>query len=306
MSSVSNRKLKAEKDSMIPLSKRARFLLTYFQHQNWSLPNSIIYYILKNPSNSKVYQKLIQCCKYFFFKNPIIVVDKFTIDGDEKWKATLKDDEKFIDFTKISTKLWIYDVFDKYCFSNTSANPLNLVSSVIPQIYRCDAECMFIDKQIISYNEFLFLTSNIKFITLSKTPIMNENGTIVPLEKLVKKLPKLISFVYYDSLTSSSITSNTLKELLEIPHFSKITQWRLYKIPEKFDIETFYTFFKKGKVANFYLDFAVSISQAYKNRLESIVDEILETRNEDDKTPYIDFNGLSLEKKLKLQRLHYC
>uniref|UniRef100_A0AC34FM67 Uncharacterized protein n=1 Tax=Panagrolaimus sp. ES5 TaxID=591445 RepID=A0AC34FM67_9BILA len=42
--------------------------------QYFNLPESVMYYIAMNPSTPEVYLKLIQSCKYFFEKNPILVV----------------------------------------------------------------------------------------------------------------------------------------------------------------------------------------------------------------------------------------
>uniref|UniRef100_A0A914PMA0 Uncharacterized protein n=1 Tax=Panagrolaimus davidi TaxID=227884 RepID=A0A914PMA0_9BILA len=70
------------------------------------------------------------------------------------------------------------------------------------------------------------------------------NDETVRLEKLVKALPKVKYFFLRDNLSYSSITTNTVKELLKIPHISKITDIFLWDLPEQFDLETFYIYFK--------------------------------------------------------------
>uniref|UniRef100_A0AC35FH75 Uncharacterized protein n=1 Tax=Panagrolaimus sp. PS1159 TaxID=55785 RepID=A0AC35FH75_9BILA len=108
------------------------------------------------------------------------------------------------------------------------------------------------------------------------------NDEIVPLEKLVKALPKVKEIRFDDNLISSCITSNTVKELLKIRHISKISQMKLDGIPEKFDLETFYMYFKKNKHTEFRIGFRDdAISEAYKIRIETIVDEIIATENHD-------------------------
>uniref|UniRef100_A0AC34FKB6 Uncharacterized protein n=1 Tax=Panagrolaimus sp. ES5 TaxID=591445 RepID=A0AC34FKB6_9BILA len=72
---------------------------------------------------------------------------------------------------------------------------------------------------------------------------MNEDGTIVPLEKLVKHLPKLKE-ITIDVYSDSCITANTVKELCKLPHFTKLIKFELRPITEIFDIDTFYKYFK--------------------------------------------------------------
>ena len=43
--------------------------------QQFSLPPSIIYYILMSPCSYKGYENLQQTCKHFFAKNPLIIAD---------------------------------------------------------------------------------------------------------------------------------------------------------------------------------------------------------------------------------------
>ena len=59
--------------------------------QRFSIPSSFIYYMAKNPTSLPVYQKLIQSCKYFFAKNPIIVVFNIPV---YKWDYKICEDRK--------------------------------------------------------------------------------------------------------------------------------------------------------------------------------------------------------------------
>uniref|UniRef100_A0A914PBQ5 Uncharacterized protein n=1 Tax=Panagrolaimus davidi TaxID=227884 RepID=A0A914PBQ5_9BILA len=65
-------------------SKRAKFMATY-RHQNFSMPDSFVFYIAKNPKTWKLYQKMVKTCKYFFVKNPILVIDKHLNYYDSQW-----------------------------------------------------------------------------------------------------------------------------------------------------------------------------------------------------------------------------
>ena len=54
---------------MSELSKR---LKASFFCQRFSLPEDTIVHIAMNPPSPEVYNKLVQCCKYFWLKNRII------------------------------------------------------------------------------------------------------------------------------------------------------------------------------------------------------------------------------------------
>uniref|UniRef100_A0A914PSA6 Uncharacterized protein n=1 Tax=Panagrolaimus davidi TaxID=227884 RepID=A0A914PSA6_9BILA len=215
--------------------------------------------------------------------------------------------QKGIPANNVSFKLWIAETLSILY----GANPKD-VSSIIPQIYRCDATKLFLYGQILTYNEFLFFSRNVKILHLNSSRVKNGNGIVatnennicVPLEKLVKTLVNLKKIFGEIDPSHSCITSNTVKELLEIPHFSKIDEFTLYKIPEVFDIDTFFIYLNKNKYTEFYLYFAGSISEEYKVRLEKIVDEILQTETHNFKLPWIYFDGLAEEKKRKMRYIN--
>uniref|UniRef100_A0AC35GW88 DUF38 domain-containing protein n=1 Tax=Panagrolaimus sp. PS1159 TaxID=55785 RepID=A0AC35GW88_9BILA len=228
------------------------------QNQNWSLPNPIIYYIAKNPSTSKVYQKLIQSCKYFFEKNPILVLeDLIYFDTKNQWSTF--HGTKLIDI-KNTSKFWITE----FISTNFSDNE-NIISSIIPKIYKCDAKILCLENQIFSYNDFAFLASNVEKIDFKEVSVMDENGSIVPFEKFFEALPKIEKFDYKCDTNLSNITPKTVKELLKLPNFLQI--------------KTF----------------------PYEIRLEEIIDEFIEAENQDYKIPMISFFGLDGEKYCNLR-----
>uniref|UniRef100_A0A914PZT9 Uncharacterized protein n=1 Tax=Panagrolaimus davidi TaxID=227884 RepID=A0A914PZT9_9BILA len=82
-------------------------------------------------------------------------------------------------------------------------------------------------------------------LSYNNVSVINENDSIVPLEKIIDVLPNLETFEYYIPDNSSHIiTSKTVKELLRLPRFSNIRRFKLSEIPEDFDIECFYEFVK--------------------------------------------------------------
>uniref|UniRef100_A0AC35FH69 Uncharacterized protein n=1 Tax=Panagrolaimus sp. PS1159 TaxID=55785 RepID=A0AC35FH69_9BILA len=141
------------------------------------------------------------------------------------------------DFTNVLCKFWLTDEF--WC--GKLSIPFSTIFSYLHQV---DVKTLDFCKHTFSFNEFVFLASNVEKITLCHVTVKNEDGTIVPLEKIVKVLPKIKEFEFSDNPVFSSFTANTVKELLEIPHLRTIDKFQLFNITEKFDIKTFFTYLK--------------------------------------------------------------
>uniref|UniRef100_A0AC34GN21 DUF38 domain-containing protein n=1 Tax=Panagrolaimus sp. ES5 TaxID=591445 RepID=A0AC34GN21_9BILA len=279
-------------------SKRDIFLSTYHRYQNWSLPESIVYYMAMNPKNAEVYEKLIRSCKYFFVKNPILIAERFAYEyNDLEATAFVYKDQERLKFPTVLSKFWITDDFEN---SVLESSP-NMVSSLLPKFYRVDVKKLTIYRQDISFDEFLCITSNVEEIHFRHTVVKNKNGTIVPFEKLLARLPKL-DFVVFFNADSSSITSKTAKEVSEILQFSKVEYFELHNLSEVFDIENFLTYMKKSKGIRFILHFCRPLSEAFKNRLEEMIDEIIDSET---CGIYIRFDGLDEEKHSIIQILYY-
>uniref|UniRef100_A0AC34FK42 Uncharacterized protein n=1 Tax=Panagrolaimus sp. ES5 TaxID=591445 RepID=A0AC34FK42_9BILA len=296
------RKRKADDDLKLDVvpSKRDLFLSTYRRRQDWSLPESIIYYMAKNPKNAEVYLKLVQSCKYFFVMNPIIVAKNLKFNyKDQEWEASSKNDRKCIDLKNNSTKFWITDVFDN-CLYKATPN----LASIIPHLYQVDVKKLCLTSDVISFTDFLFLSSNVEDLIVRNVKITNIDDTPVSLEKLVEVLPNLKNFNFHDIPDSLSVTSNTVKELLKLPNFKKLNKFEISGIKESFDVDTFFAHIKEVKHLKVYLSFNVSISEAFKTRLEIIVDEILDTQNHDYEPPLIYFSGLDFFKWLTMVFLY--
>uniref|UniRef100_A0A914QPN1 F-box domain-containing protein n=1 Tax=Panagrolaimus davidi TaxID=227884 RepID=A0A914QPN1_9BILA len=255
------------------LNSRSTFVSSR-SSQSFSLPNSIMYYILKNPTTTKLYQKMIQTCKYFFIKNPIIVSSKFPYSHSlDKWCIG----KTRFDFSQLICKYWITENYN--------------FASVLPKIYKCDAKKMCICDQIISFNDLSVFTKTAEDIYFITVTVKDSDDSIVPFEKMFEAFIHVKKFRFYSASIRPKITSKTFKELLKIPQFSKLQLLHLDNIPDTFDIEAFYVYMKKNKTTKFNLKFDKSISAPYKNRLEEIIDEILSKNILNYKPPYIDFYG---------------
>uniref|UniRef100_A0AC34FH10 Uncharacterized protein n=1 Tax=Panagrolaimus sp. ES5 TaxID=591445 RepID=A0AC34FH10_9BILA len=297
---TSNRERKTEDSSMIVPSKKARFMATY-RHQSFSLPDSIMHYMAMNPKNAEVYQKLVKSCKYFFVKNPILVLSDLRYDSNG-WETLMNNGWKDIVTNNISSKLWITDTFD---VSPDLENENDIASSIIPKIYQCNVKELSLWDQIISYDEFMVLASAVEDLNFDEGTVKYDDGTVVPLEKLVEKLLNVKQIESSLPSDPSALTFSTFKELLKIPHFVTLDEFRIWNMPETFDVETFYTYMKKNKHTKILLHFHHTVSEDYQTRLEAIVDEIIEVKNHEYKIPFICFDGLDQEKDEKLKTLYH-
>uniref|UniRef100_A0A914P8Z5 Uncharacterized protein n=1 Tax=Panagrolaimus davidi TaxID=227884 RepID=A0A914P8Z5_9BILA len=286
-----NRKRKAE-DSKMVISKRALFYSKYYQ-QNFSMPDSVVFYVAKNPKTAKLYLKMVKTCKYFFVKNPIVIIPNLHAD-DGKWH----NGHVPLNLTKYNCKCWI---IDNIYASARGFVCKNIFSPIIPKFYQCDVKRLHLHSQVVSFNDLSLLILSAERIKFINVVVKHADNSDVPLEDIVAIAIK----AYKISATKPTITSETMKELTKLPNLLKLDYFSLYRLSEVFDVDEFYDYMKKNKHTNFYISFDPQISDAFKNQLETIVDEILETKQFNYKPPIIDFYGLDIQKYEKLYRIQY-
>uniref|UniRef100_A0A914QBT1 Uncharacterized protein n=1 Tax=Panagrolaimus davidi TaxID=227884 RepID=A0A914QBT1_9BILA len=285
-----NRKRRAQ-DSTMVISERARFYAKYYQ-QNFSMPDSIIFYVAKNPNTAALYLKMVKSCKYFFVKNPIIIIKNLHADGGE-WRS----DNLPLNLTKYNCKYWITDEI------KASASELinrNIFSSIIPKLYQCDVKYISVSDQIISFNDLSLIISSAEWIDFINVIVKHADSSDIPLEDIIA-IAVNAKFVSVDKPT---ITAKTMKELTKLANFLKLDGLTLSHLTEVFDIDVFYDYMKKNQHTKFYISFFPQPSDAFKNRLKTIADEILETKEFDYKPHVIYFTGVGLQKLHQLSDSH--
>uniref|UniRef100_A0A914R1I3 Uncharacterized protein n=1 Tax=Panagrolaimus davidi TaxID=227884 RepID=A0A914R1I3_9BILA len=287
----SNRKRKAE-DTVMVISKRTKFNTTY-RRQNFSVPDSVIFYVAKNPKTAELYLKMVKTCKYFFVKNPIIIVPNLYASGG-KWSS----DHLPLNLTKYNCKYWITN---RIYASNRGLVNRNIFSPVIPKLYRCDVKHLSLFHQIIYFDDLSLLISSAERIRFFDVVVKHADSSDVPLEDIVAVATKAKEI----SADKPTITPKTMKELTKLPNFTKLDYFALHDPSEVFNIDEFYGYMKKNFHTQFLLSYDEQISDAFKNRLETIIDEILETQQFSYKPPVIRFSGLDIQKYRKLYRIHF-
>uniref|UniRef100_A0AC35G0V6 Uncharacterized protein n=1 Tax=Panagrolaimus sp. PS1159 TaxID=55785 RepID=A0AC35G0V6_9BILA len=264
--------------------------------------------MIKDPISLKTYDKLIQCCKYFFSKNPIIVIPSLNFDHDKYgWKVVRNGLPTKIDITNVSNKLWITN--DLYVYENediTNETPMfmNLASSIVPKLYKCDVTELTLKKQNIFFNEYLMLALNVEFLAFVDVIVKKLDGTLTSVEKNVEGASKLKEFCLFIVAIPSPPSTKTFEELLKLPHFFTLANFVWAGIPEGFDIAKFYNYIKKNKTqTKFFLCFTDSISDEYQNLLELIIDEIIETEKHEYQPQLIGYAGMNSEKYEKIESI---
>uniref|UniRef100_A0A914P5H1 Uncharacterized protein n=1 Tax=Panagrolaimus davidi TaxID=227884 RepID=A0A914P5H1_9BILA len=178
--SVENIKSKASTFS----SKRDQFYSTCFR-QNFSLPNNIIYYISKNLKSAKLHQKMIRSCKYFFIKNPIIVINsKLYFHDENQWEVELK----LYDISKVTYKFWITDylfIGPQYLKINQTMDK-NIVSPIIPKLYKSAPKYLTLCNQNIFFHDLSFFILSAEKICFTDVCVKNDDDSNVAVENIVE------------------------------------------------------------------------------------------------------------------------
>ena len=156
--------------------------------QRFSLPPSIIYNMAKNPISPSGYQKLTQTCKYFYARNPIIVVD-FIWLFDDSFHVYLNKDKhpyRIRNARQILCKFWYNDI-------NISSKLTVATEILRDKTFRVNKICLcnnvVLDEVLPSES-----VQSINEVYLQGTPPENANGSPMTIEQILEFFPNLEVF----------------------------------------------------------------------------------------------------------------
>uniref|UniRef100_A0AC34G318 Uncharacterized protein n=1 Tax=Panagrolaimus sp. ES5 TaxID=591445 RepID=A0AC34G318_9BILA len=269
-------------------------------HQNFAFRESLMNYMAKaNGISLDLYVKLIQSCKYFFVKDPVLILHCLHFDGEE-WKRCIKEscldretETEFvkIDFEKIRSKV------DARFLKISSTNP-DIASSLVSKLYKGNVSCLELQGQRISFDDLLLFSKNFRILELYKSTVFEENGNEVAYERIVSSFRDLKSFHVIRTNDIYDYT-NTVKEMIKIPHFKNIGLFSIVGISALFDMKLFFDFLKKNQKTSAWLSYGNQVlPEEYREMLQSIVDEILEGPRSY-LAPFIQFNGQLKRRELE-------
>uniref|UniRef100_A0A914QEZ1 Uncharacterized protein n=1 Tax=Panagrolaimus davidi TaxID=227884 RepID=A0A914QEZ1_9BILA len=269
--------------------------------QNWLLPDNIIYYIAKNPSSSKVYQKHVQICKFFFEKNPIITVAALgTCEKCTKYLISQNGHDRCIkiDLNMLSTKIWI--TRNLFVYKHIE----NFAENILSKIIRFEVLTLAIVNNDIIFDDLKFLVSSAKKVKLQENSVKYKNGTIVMFDKILECLPTNCElFCFYFRTDVPMVNASTMKKILKLQNLQNLKIFRMFLCPDTLSIEDLSAFIKKFENAKIFLRFASNISEEYKEQLDSLIDEIIES---DVPKRVIEYDGQDEEKlQIMISRCSY-
>uniref|UniRef100_A0AC34G5D1 DUF38 domain-containing protein n=1 Tax=Panagrolaimus sp. ES5 TaxID=591445 RepID=A0AC34G5D1_9BILA len=273
--------------------------------QYFSLPYSIMYYMAMNPSTPEVYNKLIQSCKYFFERNPILVVERI----DEKKICAKKECNAIYgnepccvgyDITKITCKFWLTD---RLLFGRARRKELNYTSLLRPKVFRCEIKKLEIWDNNVLYDDFKCLASFARIVELLRLKLIHCDGKIVMLEKILELIPNIEEFQYHFDDDYSVITNATVKNILQLENLGNLKSFCLYRIPQVFNIVDLSLFIKRHKDTEIFLHFAGNIIEEHKAQLDALIGTIIDSDVSD---CLIHYDGQDGEKlKIMESRFYY-
>uniref|UniRef100_A0A914Z6G1 Uncharacterized protein n=1 Tax=Panagrolaimus superbus TaxID=310955 RepID=A0A914Z6G1_9BILA len=231
-----------------------------------------MYYIAKNPSTPKVYKKLIQSCKYFSEKMPILVVTNMygntTICSNE---YCFRDDNKKccvnIDLNKLSSKIWITNklILDE-------ENISTFASLIIPKLFRWNIIELNVITMDIMFNDFRICAPFLTDILFWGCRIINDDGNVVMLDKILEIIPHIKNFDFRFKYDFSMINATTMKNMCKLKNLQSIS---LFDIPEIFNVDDLSTFIKGHPDTEILFSFKQNISESYRVQLDSLIDTVI-------------------------------
>uniref|UniRef100_A0AC34G160 Uncharacterized protein n=1 Tax=Panagrolaimus sp. ES5 TaxID=591445 RepID=A0AC34G160_9BILA len=160
-------------------------------------PKTVINYIRKR-ANPIVLQKLFKSSKWFFAKQstPICYYlrDRWNV---AKAGATYINEKLVFEFEDGKNDFPINIIITTvFSFNDCGSPPAdNLSKEILPRIHRCEAKYIDIKKQNINFQDLLLLIEhdNVYNFRMDECEIMDEDGKLVLLEKILKLLPNVVN-----------------------------------------------------------------------------------------------------------------
>uniref|UniRef100_A0AC35FFU5 Uncharacterized protein n=1 Tax=Panagrolaimus sp. PS1159 TaxID=55785 RepID=A0AC35FFU5_9BILA len=225
---------------------------------------------------------MIQSCKYFFEKNPVLIVSKlkaweenencdicsnsFDECKQNKEKCCVK-----IDIAKVSSKIWIMDEL------SVIDGAKNFISVLCSKLYRCEINRLRICNKVIMFDDLQLLSTSAEDIGLWFNKITFNDGKPVMLDNILECFSNVEEFdFYFENDDVSMVNVSTMKNIMKLKNLGKTECFCLYNLPELLPIEDISAFFKKYEHVKIEFDFNKNISEEYKHQLDSLIDEIIE------------------------------
>uniref|UniRef100_A0A914Q4Z5 DUF38 domain-containing protein n=1 Tax=Panagrolaimus davidi TaxID=227884 RepID=A0A914Q4Z5_9BILA len=215
--------------------------------QEFPFHQNLMHYIWENAS-PYVLQKLYCTCKFFFEKHPYPICYKLAFEETD-WKySSQKIVEQSVQVTSSNhnifdlENLWVTDVLQAI---NESPDESILLTENISKIYRCDAKCINIRGQVLTWDELKFLIGhgNVEDLLLVDNFLINEDNVF---EFSLAEIAKIVPKIKFFDVTSPILSSNTFSTIAKLPFKNKIQSFKLSGIVEELEPHAFGEFVTKN------------------------------------------------------------
>ena len=158
--------------------------------QRFSIPPSFIYYMAKNPTSPCTYRRMVRTCKFFYSKNPVLVVDDieffkfdFSICRNRKAKSYYN-----LAATQISCKFWVSRKANIFYLTPVAFTILR------DKMFRIKGLYLGPDSVVLDNILRPEIARFIKDVRFCKTILENADGTLMSLERIFEYFANLKSF----------------------------------------------------------------------------------------------------------------
>uniref|UniRef100_A0A914PA27 Uncharacterized protein n=1 Tax=Panagrolaimus davidi TaxID=227884 RepID=A0A914PA27_9BILA len=154
----------------------------------------------------------------------------------------------------------------------------NFVENLFSKIIRYEVSTLAVFDNDIIFDDLKVLASSAKRVYLFENTIKYKNGTIVMFDKILGCLSTNIeSFFFWFRKDIPMVDSSTMKNILQLRNLQNLKGFNLKVCPDTLSIEDLSAFLKKFKNTEIILCFASNISEEYKEQLDYLIDEIIES-----------------------------
>ena len=229
--------------------------------QYFELPFNMIRYLMDSCTSPAVFLKLLQTCKHFFAKKPVVIVGHSAFFGTGggcffhgyNGRPGFQINESF--------KYW-------------TTNRLDLLSiNGINYIYRANLKQLSIDKGDLTFKDICLLLhgGQINHLYITDNSIRYADGTPVTLPTILSKCPRIIRMGYGNR--AEEICSQTFRDLPNLPFQGQLYDFQLNIFKCKDDIDPLaighYLSRNASRLSNVHLNFVCGFSQDVFNKLQT-------------------------------------
>lgn len=253
--------------------------------QRFSIPLSVISYIIKNPITAEGLVKLQQACKYFFIEHKIVVISEKRVyqDVDDLFCYDIYKERKYY-FKNFNNDIKFWLTKNLCCRDKCPIN--NAISS---SIYRCSLYSLALAHQTLTLNEIYFLINGGKLFWLELTYLTIDEKNLKEstfIDRVLEKLPHL-SHLYYDC-KNEVFSSRTFEKMNSLVFESDYKNFKIFicNLATDADVTLLCKFFQNNAdevACDFEIGFCITENNEYVAILQSALNNLLQTWSDGEK-----------------------